>query len=425
MDALIPASPLLIGAAQMVVVASTLAYTHKSSPLRLATLALIGVFGYYHYWSCPALSTSGLWNGTCAATNIIYCLHHIDLVILKRADHADLVDSSKPATAQGSAFLRALYLCFSTRSIRSKWQIGNVPAFPSYFRDTADPGRLSFLFRTAIIFAWQYLVLDFVDTAMAAQSPQEQQAAYGEGQEYILFDATREQLVTRLTTSVASSFFIGRIIMDFIYRAMALVAVGTGISQPLDWPPFFGRMRDAYTIRYFWGKFWHQWLRGPLSATSLFTSRSILGLPRRSLLEWYSNIFMTFTLSAAVHVANDVIAGKGIVTGTIIQFQGFAVAMLIEDAAQAVFRRLFGTAKSADSREKLRAPAWRLAVGYLWVQAVLFVVVPWYIYPSGRMPAGSMWTVPYSFVEVLGMQKAGAIIGGLLIFILAFLKPEI
>ena len=67
------AAPLLIGAGQMAVVASTLAYTAKSSPLRLATLALIGGFGYWHYWSCPGLSTSGLWNGTCAATNIIYC----------------------------------------------------------------------------------------------------------------------------------------------------------------------------------------------------------------------------------------------------------------------------------------------------------------------------------------------------------------
>lgn len=425
MDTLNPALPLLIGAAQMAVVASTLAYTPKSSPLRLATLALIGGLGYWHYWSCPALGTSGLWNGTCAAWNIIYCLHHVDLVILKRADRAGLLDASKPAREQGSAFFRALNLCFSTRSIRSRWQIGNVPAFPSYFRDTASPARLSFLFRTAIIFAWQYLVLDLVDATMAAQPPEETQAAYGNGQEYVLFSATREQLATRLMTSVAGSFFVGRLIMDFIYRAMSLAAVGTGISEPADWPPFFGRMRDAYTIRYFWGRFWHQWLRGPLSATSLFVSRSVLGLPRRSLLEWYSNVFMTFTLSAAVHVANDVVAGKGVEMGTIVQFQGFAVAMLVEDAAQAVYSRALGSGKSAVSKEKPRTPAWRLAVGYLWVQVVLFVVVPWYLYPSGRMPAGAMWTVPYSVVGVLGVQKAGAVIAGLLVYIVAFLKPEI
>ena len=414
------AAPLLIGAGQMAIVASTLAYTAKSSPLRLATLALIGGFGYWHYWSCPGLSTSGLWNGTCAATNIIYCLHHIDLVILKRADRADLVDTSKPASAQGNAFLRALYLCFSTRSIRSKWQLGNVPAFPSYFRNTADPGRLSFLFRTAIIFAWQYLILDLVDTVMAEQSPEEQQAAYGNGQEYVILGANKQQLATRLMTSVAGSFFIGRLIMDFIYRSMALVAVGTGISRPRDWPPFFGRMRDAYTIRYFWGRFWHQWLRGPLSATSLFFSRSVLNLPRRSLLEWYSNVFMTFALSAAVHVGNDVIAGKGVEMGTIVQFQGFAVAMLIEDLAQALFRQVFGAGKS-----KAPTPAWQLVIGYLWVQVVLFIVVPWYLYPSGRMPAGTMWTVPYSIVENMGLQKAGITIAGLLVFIVTFLKPEI
>lgn len=425
MATLNPAKPLLIGAAQMAVVASTLAYTPKSSPIRLITLAVIGGLGYWHYWSCPAFSTSGLWNGTCAAWNIIYCLHHIDLVILKRADGTSLLDASKPAGPQGSAFFRALNLCFSTRSVRSKWQIGNVPPFPSYFRDTAHPGRLSFLWRTAVIFIWQYLVLDLVDAIMAAQPPEETQAAYGNGQEYVLFNATKKQLATRLMTSVAGSFFIGRLIMDFIYRAMTLAAVSTGISEPADWPPFFGRMRDAYTIRYFWGRFWHQWLRGPLSATSLFVSRSVLSLPRRSLLEWYTNVMITFTLSAAVHVANDVIGGKGVEIGTIAQFQGFAVAMLIEDAAQALASWVFGSGKSPDSKNKAPTSVWRLAIGYLWVQVVLFVVVPWYLYPSGRMPAGAMWTVPFSVVESMGIQNAGAVIAGLLIYIVAFLKPEI
>ena len=34
-----------------------------------------------------------------------------------------------------------------------------------------------------------------------------------------------------------------------------------------DWPPLFGRLSDATTIRDFWGKFWHQQLRNvsPLS----------------------------------------------------------------------------------------------------------------------------------------------------------------
>jgi len=424
MDKFNPA-PLLIGGAQMVIVASTLAYTSKTSPLRFITLAVIGGLGYWHYWSCPSLSTSGLWNGTCAATNIIYCLHHIDLVILKKADRADLVQGNTNA----NAFLTALRLCFSTRSIRSKFQIGNVPAFPPYFRNRASPGRISFLFRTAVIFAWQYLVLDLIDTVMASQTPEETLAAYGNNQEYLNpFTATREQNLTRLMTSVAGSFFIGRIIMDFIYRAMALVAVGSGVSEPRDWPPFFGRTKDSYTIRYFWGRFWHQWLRGPLSSMSLFVSRNILGLPKRSLVEWYSNVFMTFTLSAAVHVANDIIAGKGVEMGTVWQFQGFAAAMLIEDAVQGLWKMVFGSGKAkkdADSKEKPRMAAWKLAVGYLWVQVVLFVVVPWYLYPSGRAPAGSMWTVPYSVVEVLGLRNAGGLIALLAAFILGVLGPEI
>lgn len=37
------------------------------------------------------------------------------------------------------------------------------------------------------------------------------------------------------------------------YDGMALVSVAFGFSEPKYWPVVFGRWRDAYTVRRFWG----------------------------------------------------------------------------------------------------------------------------------------------------------------------------
>jgi hypothetical protein len=421
-DVKVNPAPLLIGAAQMVIVASTLVYTPKSSPLRLITVAATLFLGYQHYTSCRTFTTSGLWNGTSAATNIIYVLHHIDLLLLKRVNGDDLAPHNTKPNSTSNPFFTALRLCFSTRSVRTKFQLSHVPSFPPYFRNRAAPARIPFLYRTALIFIWQYVLLDLADTSMASQ-PTSTPGPYGDADEYLNpLQASREQNLTRLGTSVVGSFIAGRIIMDFVYRGMALIAVGLGVSEPADWPPFFGRMQDSYTIRTFWGRFWHQWLRGPLSAMSVLTVKR-LRLPGGKV----AMVLVMFALSAAVHVANDVVAEKGVAMGTVWQFMGFAAAMVAEDMVQTGWRRAFGPSarKDAESKEKPRAAAWKLMLGYLWVQVVLFTVVPWYLYPSGRMPAGSMWTVPYSVVEIVGVKNAGIFVAGLGTYILAFLGPEI
>lgn len=45
------------------------------------------------------------------------------------------------------------------------------------------------------------------------------------------------------------------------YVAASIVAVGTGLSVPEDWPPYFGVISEVTTVRHFWGSFWHQTLR--------------------------------------------------------------------------------------------------------------------------------------------------------------------
>ena len=45
------------------------------------------------------------------------------------------------------------------------------------------------------------------------------------------------------------------------YEACALLGVGLGFWEPQFWPPVFGSIWDAYTVRRTWGRFWHCILR--------------------------------------------------------------------------------------------------------------------------------------------------------------------
>jgi len=49
--------------------------------------------------------------------------------------------------------------------------------------------------------------------------------------------------------------------MIMIQAALAAIFVGCGLSSPESWPLLFGSFLDAWSIRRFWRRFWHQMLR--------------------------------------------------------------------------------------------------------------------------------------------------------------------
>lgn len=49
--------------------------------------------------------------------------------------------------------------------------------------------------------------------------------------------------------------------MSMMYTITSLVGVSLGINSPQAWPPYFGSLKEAYTVRNVWGRVWHQMLR--------------------------------------------------------------------------------------------------------------------------------------------------------------------
>lgn len=55
----------------------------------------------------------------------------------------------------------------------------------------------------------------------------------------------------------------------FQYSVFSSLAVTCGLFTPQDWPPITGKLRDVYSVRDLWGKFWHQMLRRVCNCISI------------------------------------------------------------------------------------------------------------------------------------------------------------
>ncbi|KAG6327703.1 hypothetical protein ID866_11386, partial [Astraeus odoratus] len=105
-----------------------------------------------------------------------------------------------------------------------------------------------------------------------------------------------------------------------VYYGIALAAVGTNIHQPSLWPDPFGSWKDAYTIRRFWGRTWHQFSRHNLtifgphlhspSPSDQALSAASHANHSSERLSWkmsYLRLCNAFICSAFMHMCGDVV----------------------------------------------------------------------------------------------------------------------
>lgn len=114
------------------------------------------------------------------------------------------------------------------------------------------------------------------------------------------------------------------------YLLLGVVCVALGVSEPKRWPKLFGRVRDAYTVRRFWGNSWHQMLRrfiGPLT-TSLM---SFLSIPHGTRLSSNATLLIAFGISSFLHLSGDVAAHIPWKQATAIFFPVQPLAIMAED----------------------------------------------------------------------------------------------
>ncbi|KAJ0412950.1 membrane bound O-acyl transferase family-domain-containing protein [Aspergillus carlsbadensis] len=311
------------------------------------------------------------------ALAMIQAVNVLITIPLNRDDlvQAHIVKASSPILMQVYYTMSTFFFC--PRGINTPWQAKSIPSHPRHLAVQAEPDipRRSFLARQATILAWQYLVLN----ALVAV----------DGQANSFLDTQSAAATNNWGLRAAIVFMVWflalRLVIDSGYRALSLVAIALTISAPGDWPPLFGRMRDAYTLRAFWGKFWHQLLRRPLTAFSNHLTQEIMHLSCPSMPERYTNNLVVFILSGAIHLASDYEAGVPVAESrAMVFFPSFVPLFMIEDGVQHLWRRVCSPAPRTDSSSSEIA-LWQRVLGYLWVIMCLSVISPQFLAVERRV----------------------------------------
>ncbi|KAJ7136317.1 membrane bound O-acyl transferase family-domain-containing protein [Mycena crocata] len=146
----------------------------------------------------------------------------------------------------------------------------------------------------------------------------------------------------------------------------SIVAIALGISRPQDWPPLFGSLADAATVRTFWARGWHQVLRRSLSSHGKLVSNRVLGFPRRSIETLCVRILVAFMLSGLVHYLSETMPIGWGCSGSLIFFSIQPVAILLETTVELIARR-------ADLKLPDLA---RRVLGHVWVLGWFALTLP-------------------------------------------------
>ncbi|MCJ1388066.1 hypothetical protein MMC18_000910 [Xylographa bjoerkii] len=72
-------------------------------------------------------------------------------------------------------------------------------------------------------------------------------------------------------------------------------------DDPSRWPPLFGSLREATTVRKWYSLFWHHLMRKAFTAHASFILHNVLRLPRKGPVTRFLIIFLSFMFSAGLH----------------------------------------------------------------------------------------------------------------------------
>jgi hypothetical protein len=237
--------------------------TPQHSPLRYITIAVMAFLASRFMNPYPAASGTRL---TITAQLNFFTVRAIHLLLIKRLDDRAISRELPPHRAlfRSNHLWHAIQILIQPRGIATPREIKNIPAHPAYYSTTnaktknaSTPTpilihRAKFLTRQITIFTWQYLAADVVQAA-ARQQAFEPAAGSESGFTRINWYISPEKWVERGLTNLITWFVLTRILIDAHYRFLSILFVGLGFDTPDNWPPAFGRMKDVYTVRKFWG----------------------------------------------------------------------------------------------------------------------------------------------------------------------------
>ncbi|OTA80264.1 hypothetical protein M434DRAFT_229899 [Hypoxylon sp. CO27-5] len=235
----------------------------------------------------------------------------------------------------------SLRLATTPRGIGWNWQVKNVPPHPG-----ANQTRLGFVRDRVVELAWR--------TALKALAV------------YIIGFC---QAVQPSVTSPAASWLLHGVVgwcgavwswntIGSAHAAGGAITVLLGICEPWEWPPVFGRLGDAWSVRQVWSTTYHQTMRRSFQTPGVRLAR-FLGLKKGTLGSRYMQLYLSFILSFGVHEWQSFTTTRRD-NGEFAFFMSQPVIITVEDFVRWIWH------KSIDPRQREKLAKLETLVGYVW-----------------------------------------------------------
>ncbi|KAJ7107489.1 membrane bound O-acyl transferase family-domain-containing protein [Mycena epipterygia] len=294
------------------------------------------------------------------------------------------VSMSPPSIEEGSLWKRlkwALDLFTSPRGVNWTHEPRNaIPPHP----DPSKP-RLAFvlhqLLKTALVFVVYDLASLYV-RASPAFEPGEHTGIAG-------LDMWRR------FEGVIAWAAVGYAGMALQHYVLGIICVAVHLTGPGEWPAFFGGVHDAWSVRSFWGRGWHQMLRRPLTTHARHLTAALNLLPGSTSAR-ILQLFTIFLLSGLMHYAAEgAVVRTWRSTGALIFFALQPLAIVVEGGAMMLFE---GRSEPSDAIRPDGVPrrsVWKswlfTAIGYAWTLSWFALTLPLWQDPlirAGMMDRG-------------------------------------
>lgn len=237
-------------------------FTAPSSALRPAGLVINTLCVLRCLPACIPYMIRTPWAALVGGYSITYLYHYVDLALLSRwsFEHSAPVSGLLRPVAEPTRAITApklkrsgsfrdklnfgVKLTSTFRFIGTRYEISNVPHAKAL--SSKDFRQREFL--TILV---SYIVLDFInsnnDPAIATRYLTLEKIPVLAR----LHQVTAEELVIRAFTVLASCIGL-MCVQGGVYHIIALIAVRAELTGPSEWPPFYGSVREAYSLRRFW-----------------------------------------------------------------------------------------------------------------------------------------------------------------------------
>lgn len=237
--------------------------TPKASGLRFAWLACLVFLAHNLLRNIAAATTSVVLGNVLVGEALFVLIQCVNLLVIAPSDGQTLLQAEVFASQDGSALqiLRTASVLVNLRGIGTPWEAKHVADGRGVLggekgveveAKARQTRRRQYLLRQMLITSWQYLFLDVFHQLAVESSRNHGSSLVAAGSEFVYLGSTLEQWAVRVIFTIFVGLGPGRVQIDFLYRLCSVVAVASGLCEPEHYPPLFGSVTRAYSLRRFW-----------------------------------------------------------------------------------------------------------------------------------------------------------------------------